>query len=80
MSNGLTNQQSPTPNDAAVDKWQKRLIYLKRLVAIQHKAGMVDTVWDAQIAELEGLIEGAKSPIDNDNDAGETLEEMTDGT
>lgn len=72
---GQKKQKLPTPNNAAVEALEKKLADLQRRVYVQHKAGMIDTVWDAQIVQLEALIEGAKAP----KEAGAILEVETDG-
>ena len=65
--NGQKKLLSPMPSDAEVTAWKVTLADLQRRVKIQHKAGQFDTVWDAQIEQLEEQIAGAN------------LEEQTDG-
>ena len=66
MSNGQTKQKSPTPSDEAVEKWKVQLADLQRRVYVHHKAGMTDTVWDAQIEQLEKQIAGANLEVITD--------------
>ena len=65
---GQKKQRSPTPSDEVVAQWETRLADLRRRVYIQHKAGMTDTVWDAQIIQLETLIAGANLEVITDGE------------
>ena len=74
---GQKKQKSVTPSDAMVAQWESRLADLQRRAYVFRKAGVMNTVWDMPIIQLESLIDGAKSP----KDAGVkiNLEVETDG-
>ena len=75
---GQKKQKLVTPDNEAVKQGELRLADLQRRVYVFHKAGFFDTVWDAQIIQLETLIDGAKSP--EAVGVKDNLEVETDGT
>ena len=74
---GQKKQKLVTPSDETVAQWELRLADLQRRAYVFRKAGVMNTVWDMPIIQLESLIDGAKSP----KDAGVkiNLEVETDG-
>lgn len=71
MSSGKKKTKSPSQSDLDKNMLEKRLADLRRRHQSFLDAGMTETIWGAQIEQLENKLEEINNPEVEDLDNGE---------